>query len=314
MKTVYYEKYGSPDVLQLREIPEPEPGEKEMLVKVAATTVTAGALLARKGAHPDSRFFTVMLRLFFGLFRPRKNITGYEFSGIVEKIGSRVSAFRPGDAVFGTNTGLPSGAYAEYICVPEKWKQGVVAGKPEYLSFSEAAALPVGAMAALQILRKAGIQKGQKVLIYGASGSVGTYALQIAGSLGARVWGVCSTENIELVKSLGAHGVIDYKKENFTETCRDFDVVFDAVAKISRSSCKAVLKERGTFISIKSPTSETDEKLNTILELCRRGELKPFIDREYPLEQTAEAHRYADTGHKRGNVVITVSSLPADRT
>jgi NADPH:quinone reductase-like Zn-dependent oxidoreductase len=306
MKAMVYEEYGPPEVFQLKEVAKPTPKDNEILVKVHATTISAGVLWARSGKHPDSKFFSFVVRLVFGLRKPKRQILGYELAGEVESIGKDVKQFKKGDQVFGTTTGLKNGAYAEYVCLPEEWKKGVVAKKPENASFEEAAAVPAAGMAALQIIRKANINKGQKVLVYGASGSLGTYGVQLARYFGADVTGVCSWRHIEMVKSLGVEKVIDYTKEDFTQDGKIYDVVFEAVGKISSSQCKKALKKGGTFISSKSLTKETTDKLLFLKKLIEEGRIKPAIDRCYPLEQMAEAHRYVDKGHKGGNVVISV--------
>jgi len=307
MKAVIYTEYGPPEVLQLKEVAKPVPKDNEVLVKVNATTVSAGVLWARSGRHPDSRLFTLALRMMFGLTKPKKTILGYEVSGEVEAVGKDVKLFKKGDQVFGTTTGLRAGAYAEYVCLPEEWKQGVIAEKPENMTGEEAAAVPVGGMTALCLLKKANIQKGQRVLIYGASGSVGTFAVKLAKRhFGAEVTGVCGPSNLELVSSLGADRAIDYTQEDFARSGETYDVVFDAVGKLSPSHRKRSLKKEGIFLSVKSPTREKTEDLLLLKRLIEEGKISAVIERCYPLEQTAEAHRYVEQGHKKGNVVLTV--------
>ncbi len=308
MKAAVYTEYGPPEVLQLKEVAKPVPKDNEVLVKVVATTVSAGVLWARTGKHPDSMLFTLAIRIMFGLTKPKKTILGYEVSGEIEALGKDVKLFKKGDHVFGTTTGLRAGAYAEYVCLPEQWKQGVVAEKPANMTCEEAAAVPIGAMTAFCLLKKANIQKGQRVLIYGASGSVGTYAVQIAKHhYGADVTGVCGPLNLELVSSLGADRVIDYTREDFAQSGETYDVVMDAVGKISPSHRKSSLKKDGRYLSVKSPTREKTEDLLLLKKLIEAGKIHAVIDRRYPLEQTAEAHRYVEKGHKKGNVVITIN-------
>lgn len=299
MKAIVQLSQGSADGLRLQEVEKPTPKANEVLVQVHAATVTAGDVVMRK----LPRLVYPVLAL-MGL--KRKSIPGHEFAGVVEAVGDDVTRFRAGDHVFGTTTGLRVGANAEYVCVPETSKSGVIAEKPANISYEQAAALPVGGMTALQILRKANIQHGQRALIYGASGSVGSYAVQLAKYFGADVTGVCSAANFEMVQSLGADSVIDYASGDFTQNTQTYDVIFDAVGKTSQKKLKNVLAENGVYLSVKGSTSEKLEYLSFLGELAEKGQIKPYIDARYPLEQTPAAHRYVETGRKKGNVVITV--------
>jgi NADPH:quinone reductase-like Zn-dependent oxidoreductase len=308
MKAIVYTKYGPPDVLQLKEVEKPTPKDNEILVKVYASTVTSGVVIIRSGLKdvpPMMRFMAKLLM--FGLRKPKKTILGYELAGDIEAVGKNVKQFKKGDQVFGTTTGCKAGAYAAYVCVPEEWRAGVVALKPTNMNYEEAAAVPIGAMTALHYIRKGNVKSGQSVLIYGASGSVGTYAIQLAKYFGAEVTGVCSTTNLDMVKSIGADKVIDYTQDDFSKKGDLYDVVLDAVGKASPSNCKKVLKPNGTFVTVaKGLARERTKNLLFLKEICEEGKLKPVIDKRYPLEQIVEAHRYVDKGHKKGNVVINI--------
>jgi NADPH:quinone reductase-like Zn-dependent oxidoreductase len=300
MNAIVTTRYGPPESLQLKEIEKPVPADNEVLVKVHAATVTAGDVMLRSATFPLSLVMGIMG------YR-RKKTPGHEFAGEVEAVGSGVTRFKEGDQVFGTTSGLSVGANAEYVCLPEEWKSGVLALKPANVTYEEAAALPVGGMTALYLLKKANIQSGQKVLIVGASGSVGSYAVQLAKHFGADVTGICSAANVDMVASLGADSVIDYTTEDFTQNGQAYDIIFDAVGKTSPSQCKTSLAEGGVFVSVRTITKGSAENLLLLKELAEAGAIKPFIDRRYPLGQVAEAHRYVETGRKRGNVVITVA-------
>lgn len=322
MKAVVYTTYGPPDVLGLKEVDKPVPNENEVLVRIHASTVTAVDCTFRQGKPFISRLFN-------GLTGPRNPIPGAEFAGVIEAAGNKVTRFKTGGRVFGTT--LNSGTYAEYITLPEEG--ATLAVMPSNMACEEAVGCD-GFLTALPFLRDTGkIRSGQNVLIYGASGSVGSAAVQLASFFGAEVTGVCSTANVELVTSLGADRVIDYKKEDFTKNGETYDIIFDAVGKTSFSKCRSSLKDGGIFLETTltpgilprmmwtskfgtkkavitftglRPPHERTKDLKCIKELAENGTIKPVIDRTYPLEQIAEAHRYVETGHKKGNVVITV--------
>jgi NADPH:quinone reductase-like Zn-dependent oxidoreductase len=301
MRAVVYSRYGSPEVLRLAEVPKPAPRADEILVAVRATTVAAGDVRMRT-ANP------LTARIYNGLFKPtRVTVLGFELAGDVEAAGREVRRFREGDPVFAF-TGFRFGAYAEHLCLPAEGtvKQGLVSLKPTNMTCEEAAALPVGGLTAQAFLRKAGVKKGQRILIYGASGSVGTYAVQLARHLGADVAGVCSNSNLDLVRSLGAQRVIDYTAEDFSAGSERFDLVFDAVGKAPASRCRAILAPNGVHLSVMGSAEVLPRDLAALKELVEVGAVRAVIDRCYPLEQIVDAHRYVEAGHKRGNVVIAI--------
>ena len=309
MKAVICTKYGPPEVLQIREIEKPVPKDNEVLIKVHATTVHIGDTKVRRlepGMGPIMDFFfKPMMRIIVGFKGPRKKILGMELSGEIETIGKDVKLFKKGDAVF-ASTEFKFGAYVEYRCMPE---DRILTIKPANMTHEEAAPVSNGALTALLNLRKANIQKGQNVLIYGASGSVGTYAVQLAKYFGAKVTAVCSTKNLEMVKNLGADKLIDYTKEDFTKMEDKFDIILDAVGKIAPSKRKSSLKNDGIYINILSMSNSFKLKVEDLIflkDIIEEGHLKSVIDKTYPFEQIVEAHRYVDAGHKKGNVVISV--------
>jgi NADPH:quinone reductase-like Zn-dependent oxidoreductase len=331
MKAIIYKEYGSPDVLHLEEIAKPAPRDNEVLIRNHATTVNFGDLMARNYKAMSPRQFNMpfliwlFAKISFGIDRPKNAILGSEFSGEVEAVGSAVTRFKPGEPVFGY-MGEKMGAYAEYFCVSEN---GVLAIKPANMTYEEAAVVPYGAIMALHLLRKANLQRGQKVLINGASGAIGSAAVQIAKHFGAEVTGVCGTPRLAFVKSLGADHVIDYSVEDFTQNGETYDLIFDILGKCAFARCKNSLKPNGIllFASFKMKqlvqmlwTSRSGsgkrvicaiapgslEDLNAVKELVEAGKIRAIIDRCYPMEQAAEAHRYVEEGHKKGNVVITL--------
>ena len=298
MKAVVYERYGPPDVLQLKDIPKPTPKDNEILVKVMASSVTAGDWRMRK-AEP------FLVRLFSGLFKPKKvKILGFEVAGIVDEVGNKVERFKKGDSVF-ASCGFRFGGYAEYKCLRDN---ELVELKPSNMTFEEAATVPIGALTALQFLRQAGVKPGHNVLIYGASGSVGTFGVQIAKYFGADVIGVCSTRNKDLVLSLGADRIVDYTAEDFRNLPLKFDVVFDAVGKISRSQCKKIMKPGAAYVTVKGSPKKEPNDLQTLKKFIESGKVRTVIDRTYNLESIRDAHAYVEKFHKRGNVSVKIAA------
>ena len=332
MKAIVYKEYGPPDVLQLKEVEKPAPRNNEILIRIHATSVNVGDLWARNFKAITPSRFTMPLplwlpsRMYFGITKPRINILGNEFAGEVESTGTDVKRFRKGDQVFGYR-GQRMGTNAEYLCMPEN---GLVAIKPSNITYEEAASIPYGALTALNLLRKVNIQRGQKVLINGASGSIGSTAVQLAKYFGAEVTGVCGTPRIAFVKALGADKVIDYTREDFTQNGETYDLIFDILGESSFSKCKNSLKPNGIYLLasfkmkqffqmlwtarsdgqkvICALSSESAEDLGLIKSLIEEGKIQSIIDRCYPLEQTADAHRYVEKGYKTGNVIVIVGN------
>jgi NADPH:quinone reductase-like Zn-dependent oxidoreductase len=308
VKAVVCTKYGPPEVLQIRELEKPAPRDREVLIQVVATTVHRGDVRMRKFDIPGPRWQRLLAQLVLGFGKPRRAVLGMELAGKIEATGKHVMRFKKGDEVFATTLWSGFGAYAEYKCMPE---DGALAIKPKNMTLEEAAVIPAGGITALGIIKKAKIQRGQKVLIYGASGSIGTFAVQFARHYGAEVTAVCSTNNSGLVKSLGADRVIDYTRKDFTQGVEEYDVVFDAVDKIPPNQAKKSLKRTGTYLNVDSSSDGIKEKdaiflLKDLKQLAEMEKLKAVIDRSYPLDRIVEAHRYVEAGHKKGNVVITI--------
>ena len=326
MKAIAWKAYGSPEVLEVIETPKPVPKKGEVLIKIQSSTVTAGDARLRAFKIPTG--FWLPSRLVFGLFKPRNTIPGMEFSGEIEAIGDDVTLFKVGDRVFGA-AGIKMGAHAEFICVSEN---GALEKMPNETTHEEAVAVMFGGLTAIHFLKdKAGIKEGQKILINGASGAVGTASIQLAKNLGAKITGVCSTANIDLVKSLGADKFIDYTKTDITERSgshdnnENYDVILDTVGNLSLQSCRHLLTEQGKLIAINAGlltnlssifkknlicgvAAETKANLEFLKKLVETNNMKAVIDKVYPLEQIVEAHRYVDNGHKKGNVVISIGS------
>ncbi|MGH3087224.1 MAG: NAD(P)-dependent alcohol dehydrogenase [Gammaproteobacteria bacterium] len=322
MKAIVYTQYGSPDVLHLEEVEKPAPEDNEVLIKTHATTVTSGDWRVRSLNVPAG--FGLISRLVFGVSRPKQPILGTELAGEIEAVGKDVSKFKVGDQVFAFS-GAGMGCHAEYKCMPE---DGAVALKPPNLTYDEAAAISFGGTTALDFFRRGRLQSGERVLVNGASGGVGTAAVQLARHFGADVTGVCSAANVELVRSLGATQVIDYTKEDFTRNGQTYDVIVDTVGTAPFSRSKGSLKEGGRLLLvlgglpdmlpipwvsltsskkiIAGPAAERADDLRFLAELAQAGEFRPVVDRRYPFEQIAEAHRHVDTGRKKGNVIITL--------
>jgi NADPH:quinone reductase-like Zn-dependent oxidoreductase len=322
MNAVVYDKYGPPEVLYLKDIPKPVPGENEVLIKIRASTVTTYDCWMRSSTAPPG--FWLMSRLSSGLTKPNQPVLGTDLTGEIEAVGQKVNRFKPGDQIYAF-LGEGMGGYAEYKCLPD---HGAIAIKPQNMSFEEAAAIPQGALTALYFLRKAGIQGGSEALVFGASGGVGNYAVQLAKHFGSQVTGVCSTAKMEFVRSLGADHVIDYTREDFTGNGKTYDIIFDTVGKTRIPRTRRSLAENGRYVFatfglpkllqmvwlskinrvkvIFGLLEESSEDLDYLRTLAEAGKLKAVVDRTYPLEQAAEAHKYVETGQKMGSVVLTI--------
>ncbi len=313
MKAAVFTNYGPPEVLRIEEIEKPQPKENEILIRIKSSAVNSGDWRLRR-ADPW------LVRLMFGLFKPRVNVLGVTLSGVVEEVGSAVTKFKAGDEIYATN-GTGGGAYAEYQCLNE---DSIISAKPANISHEEAACIPFGGNTALHFLRKAGLKEGQKILIIGASGAIGTAAIQLSKLYGAEVTAVCSTDNVEMVRDLGADHVIDYKKQFLYEMQEEYDVIFETVGKTSYSDIKGKIKNGGTlllasmsfnlmfgfgrkFKTVGGVMKESVEEMTYFKDLIESNKYKPIVDRTYKLEEIVEAHRYVEAGHKKGNVALTIS-------
>lgn len=324
MKAILCSKYGPPEVLKLSEVPKPVPKKSEVLIKIKATSVSVADVRIRGFNVPPAAWLPA--RLFLGITKPKKPILGAELSGEIEAVGSNCKRFNVGDKVYAA-TLTHFGGYAEYVCLSE---DGPIALKPENLNFEQAAAMPIASRTAYDYLRKANLKEGQKILIYGASGSVGTYAIQIAKHMGAEVTAICSGSNLDMVKSIGADLAVDYTQPGFTDQLGTYDVVFIAIDKLPFAICHKLMKSGAVYINVTNPMKslkqtwvsltskqkiymggnapDTPDDITYLKELAEKGIIKPVIDKTYPLDEIVEAHRYVDTGHKKGNVVISITS------
>jgi len=305
MKAVIYEKYGSPSVLRLTELPIPVINSSELLIKIEATTVTSGDVRMRSSDFPP--LYYLPGRLVLGLVKPKNQILGQEFAGTVLARGNDVKRFKAGDRVYGTTSGLKAGSHAELIAVPEEKKTCLLGKMPENISFAEAATVPIGGMAALDLLLKGNIEQAKRVMVIGACGSVGSFALQIARIFGASVTAVCSSSKIEIAKKLGANQVIDYRTESLSSAGTEYDLVFDSTGKYKKSKLLPLISKKGRFISTKSLTAEKNDYLRQLTVWLEQGKIKPLIDRCFTLDNIQEAHKYVDSGHKSGGVVIIIN-------
>lgn len=307
MQAVIYEQYGDPEVLKLRRIPIPKPKENEVRVKIHTSTITSGDIKMR--GLKLARLERFLARLYLGYFRPKRPILGMEIAGEIDAVGQDVTRFQPGDLIMGSTLWADFGGYAEYKCLPE---DGLIAKIPEIMTYISAAPICGGAITACLLLKKANIQKGQSILIFGASGSVGTYAIQIAKALGAQVTGVCSGVNSNLIRSLGAEQVIDYKDEEWIKNSDRYDIILDAVNKLPQKEAKSLLKPKGIYLNVETSSGGMGkpqkhfDNLTFLIELIEAGKLKTIIDKQFALEKIIEGHTYVETGHKKGNVVVTI--------